>query len=121
MPTVARQPCAACGALVHRGGPPGSGATCPACGWIDDYEQLVHPDLTYGANAGVSLRQAQARVAAGESGSAHGSFDRDEAWRPLREDETPEPDPHGPSSPVCYVATPDPADYVPYWKRGRLR
>ena len=53
--------CAACGHLVHPARP-GSGLRCPACGWIDDYEQLVHPDLTYGANAGQSLRQVQARA-----------------------------------------------------------
>ena len=41
-------------------------------------------------------------------------------WRPLRVGETPIADPQAPSSPVCYIATPDPRDYVPYWRRTRL-
>lgn len=116
----ARHPCAACGHCVHLR-PAGSGATCPICGWLDDYEQLVHPDMTYGANAGLSLRQAQARTRSlrpgeGQRGEA---FERDADWRPLRDGEMPAADRHAPSSPVCYIATPDPADYVPYWRRGR--
>jgi hypothetical protein len=112
--------CAACGYRVHEASP-GSGASCPVCRWVDDYEQLVHPDLTYGANPGLSLRQAQrasiARQAAGECASA--TYARDACWRPLREGETPAADPHSPASPVCYIATPDPRDFVPYWRRNR--
>jgi hypothetical protein len=110
-------PCAACGFRVHRTGP-GSGAVCRVCGWIDDFEQLVHPDLTYGANAGSSLRLAQARAALVRE---RAGLERDPDWRPLRPDEVPVADPGGPASPVCYVATPDPADFVPYWRRGRGR
>jgi len=106
-------PCAACGYKVHVL-PAGSGARCPVCGWFDDFEQLVHPDLTYGANAGLSLRQAQAAVA--EADLVAGA-PRDLRWRPLRPGETPAADPGGLSSPVCYIATPDPDDYEPYWLR----
>lgn len=112
------QPCPACGYRVHVQ-PCGSGATCPVCGWVDDFEQLVHPDLTYGANPGSSLRQAQRRaaelLAAAPERAAR--VERDPHWRLLRVGETPLPDPEGPSSPVCYLGTPDPADYVPYWRR----
>ena len=113
------QPCPACGYLVHEH-KCGSGATCPVCGWVDDFEQLVHPDLGYGTNAGLSLRQAQGRFAtrrAEEPGRAIG-FEREPRWRPLQPGETPLADPGGPSSPVCYLGTPDPADYVPYWRRS---
>jgi hypothetical protein len=114
-----RFPCAACGLLVFDR-PCGSDAACPMCGWIDDFEQLVHPDLVYGANAGVSLRQAQrrARVALEATPGAASQYRRDERWRPLHADETPAADPGGPSSPVCSMGTPDPAGYVPYWRRG---
>jgi hypothetical protein len=106
-------PCAACGYLVHtlRAG---SGARCPVCGWFDDFEQLVHPDLTYGANAGLTLRQAQAAVAQANLAARER---RDPHWRPLQPDETPAADPDGLSSPVCYLATPDPEKYEPYWLR----
>jgi hypothetical protein len=106
-------PCAACGCKVHTL-PAGCGARCPVCGWFDDFEQLVHPDLTYGANAGRTLRQAQAdALRAGTVGSQA----QDSRWRPLGPDETPAADPHGLSSPICYIATPDPEDYQPYWLR----
>ena len=115
----ATHPCAACGFKVFAAAP-GSGGACPVCGWIDDFEQLVHPDLAYGANSGRTLRQAQSEaVAAHPPGEAiHGAFERDARWRPLRGGETPQPAPNSPSSPVCYIATPDPADYVPYWLRA---
>ncbi len=111
-------PCAACGHKVHAL-PAGSGARCPVCGWFDDFEQLVHPDLTYGANAGLTLRQAQAAVAQARQGASdrQAQVARDPRWRPLRPDETPAADPDGLSSPVCYIATPDPEDYEPYWLR----
>jgi hypothetical protein len=112
------EPCPACGFRVHDR-PCGGGATCRVCGWVDDFEQLVHPDLGYGANPGLSLRQAQARaegLLAATQDRANG-VERDPGWRPLRSGETPVADPLGPSSPVCYLGTPDPADYVPYWRR----
>jgi hypothetical protein len=120
MPDIDRHPCAACGYRIHVA-PFGSGASCPMCGWIDDYEQLVHPDLTYGSNAGRSLRQAQRDALARHplDRSHAGDPVRDERWRPLGTDETPVADPHAPASPVCYVGTPDPRDYVPYWRRPR--
>jgi hypothetical protein len=99
--------------------PCGSGATCPGCGWVDDFEQLVHPDLAYGPNGGICLRDAQARASRAE-GSSRGDG-RDPCWRPLSPGETPLADPEGPASPVCYVGTPDPLDYVPYWRRGPRR
>ena len=112
------EPCPACGYRVHERRC-GGGETCRVCGWIDDFEQLVHPDLTYGANPGLSLRQAQARVDAllAEAPRRTSGLERDPRWRPLRAGETPVADPSGPSSPVCYLGTPDPADYVPYWRR----
>jgi hypothetical protein len=111
------QPCPACGFLVHVR-PCGSGATCRVCGWVDDFEQLVHPDLTYGANAGSSLRQAQQRAAERLAATPErAGVERDPRWRPLRAGETSVADPQGPSSPVCYLGTPDPDDYVPYWRR----
>jgi hypothetical protein len=120
MAETALQPCAACGFGVHDA-PPGSGAACPVCGWIDDFEQLVHPDLTYGANAGHCLREAQHKALAQYPSDmpALAGYTRDAYWRPLEDGEEPVADPHAPSSPVCYIATPDPRDYVPYWRRGR--
>jgi hypothetical protein len=115
----ARHPCPACGLRVHAERC-GSGATCPVCGWVDDLEQLAHPDLVYGANSGLSLRDAQARSRAAGQGAAV-TYPQDEHWRPLRPGETPPADPEGPSSPVCYVGTPDRSEFVPYWRRGRLR
>lgn len=109
-------PCAACGYKVHPSRA-GSGAQCPVCGWIDDFEQLVHPDLTYGENPGLTLRQAQADAATQGNAASRANFVRDPAWRPLRADETPAADPNGLSSPVCYIATPDPEEYEPYWLR----
>lgn len=119
---AATHPCPACGFLVHDARH-GSGATCPVCGWIDDFEQLAHPDLVYGANAGLSLRQAQVRsIAAPATAPARGTeFERDERWRPLRTGETPPADPDGLSSPVCYLGTPEPDEFVPYWRRGASR
>ena len=119
MTATALHPCAACGFLVHAHAA-GSGGTCPACGWIDDYEQLVHPDLTYGANSGTCLREAQRR-ALQRHPREHRRWAtrvRDETWRPLHAGETPVADPGGPSSPVCHLGAPDPADFVPYWKRS---
>jgi hypothetical protein len=112
-------PCSACGFRVHHH-PPGSGERCPVCGWFDDFEQLVHPDLTYGANSGTSLRQAQAAAAdvVNTGGGPGAEFVRDKRWRPLRPGEIPAADPGGPSSPVCSVGTPDPEGYVPYWLRS---
>ena len=114
------EPCPACGYRVHAQ-QCGSGAACPVCGWIDDFEQLVHPDLGYGANPGLSLRQAQRRAERQLAEGPHrtSGFERDPRWRRLRDGEAPVADPFGPSSPVCYLGTPDPADYVPYWRRGR--
>lgn len=113
-----RFPCAACGYLVH-GRRAGSGERCPVCGWFDDFEQLVHPDLTYGANAGITLRQAQAAAASAGSGATvpRAQFAPDPRWRPLRAGEEPAADPNGLSSPVCYMATPDPEEFEPYWLR----
>ena len=114
-------PCAACGFRVHAAAV-GSGAVCPVCGWVDDFEQLVHPDLTYGANTGQSLRQAQRQALARlplDAATAATGQSRAACWRPLTAGETPVADPRAPSSPVCYIATPDPRDYVPYWRRTR--
>ena len=79
----------------------------------------ARPGPADGANSGLSLRQAQARVAGllAEAPDRAAGFARDTRWRPLRAGETPVADPFGPSSPVCYVGTPDRADYVPYWRR----
>ena len=109
--------CAACGFLAVPA-IAGRGTSCAVCGWIDDFEQLVHPDLVYGANSGDSLRQAQrrARERLATDPRAAANYSRDPHWRALRDGETPvEVD--APASPVCYIATPDPASYVPYWLR----
>lgn len=112
--------CPACGysCLVKRG--PGSDETCVVCGWVDDFQQLIHPDITYGANTGLCLRQAQQIVLAApaEFAARAAGYERDGQWRPLLEGETPVID-AGPSSPVCYIATPDPDSYSPYWLQGQ--
>jgi hypothetical protein len=115
--------CPACG-FVALGRGIGSDAVCPVCGWTDDFQQRVHPDITYGANSGLSLRQAQQRLLishpAGEGRTL--GFERDPQWRPLEAGEVPLADEMGPSSPVCYIATPDAGQYIPYWlQRRRIR
>jgi hypothetical protein len=119
----AAQTCAACGFQVFAEPAPGTGKPCPVCGWLDDFEQLVHPDLVYGANSGRSLREAQASALISFPASAlqHGDFARDPLWRPLRAGETPPTEEGAPASPVCYISTPDPANYAPYWLRPRGR
>jgi hypothetical protein len=109
--------CAACG-FIAMPTIAARDAACAMCGWIDDFEQLVHPDLVYGANSGLSLRQAQrrARERLATVVTATEDYARDPAWRALRDGETPV-DVGGPSSPVCYVGTPDRESYVPYWLR----
>lgn len=93
--------CPACGFQV-------SPQTCPVCGWIDDLGQLVQPDFVVGANPR-SLREAQV-LARGLINSVH---ERDPKWRPLRPGEHPVAS--GSASPVCYLGTPDPDEFVPYW------
>ena len=112
-----RATCPACG-FRTLALPPDRGERCAVCGWINDFQQLVHPDITYGANAGLSLQQAQRRLCPGspQDPEQADGFERDPAWRPLQHGENPD-DATGGSSPVCYIATPDPADYVPYWLR----
>ena len=111
--------CAACGFITLQA-LPGSGERCGLCGWIDDFEQLVHPDIVYGENSGVSLRQAQRKSLRTYPASslASGELRRDPQWRPLSEAEVPS-EAAGPSSPVCYLGTPDRDTYVPYWRRVR--
>jgi hypothetical protein len=98
-------PCAACGSLVFEK-PAGSLQTCPVCGWIDDFDQLVHPDFVVGAN-GCSLREAQAKAA----GIAH-SGAKDPRWRPLRKGEQPRAEY---ASEVCAIGNPDRELFEPYW------
>ena len=109
--------CPACGYLCLAQHGPGSDETCAVCGWIDDFQQLIHPDITYGANTGLCLRQAQQTILASPSAIAAraADYERDAQWRPLMPGESPVVDAAGPSSPVCYVATPDPESYIPYW------
>lgn len=94
--------CPACGFGV-------SETACPVCGWIEDFEQLVHPDFVVGANSGVSLREGQARAAS----LASLTHVRDPAWRPLRPGEHPAEG--NAASPVCYLGTPERVGFVPYW------
>lgn len=96
-------PCAACGYLVFDK-PAGSLQTCPVCGWIDDFDQLVHPDFVIGANP-LSLREAQAKA----TGLTH-SGPKDPKWRPLRKGEQPRTES---SSEVCALSTPE--VFAPYW------
>lgn len=106
----ALRPCPACGFWVFAG-KADSKATCPVCSWIDDFGQLAHPDFVVGANT-LSLREAQARARELIS-SAH---PRDPAWRPLKPGEHPQD--RSSASPVCYLGTPEPDDFVPYWLSG---
>lgn len=107
-----QHPCPACGFLVFSA-PPGSKATCAVCGWVDDFEQLVHPDFTFGANSGRSLREAQSRALAKfPLGALAGEHTRDPRWRPLRAGEVPRSEV---ASPVCYIGTPERDDFEPYW------
>lgn len=78
------------------------------CGWIDDLEQLAHADFVVGANAGLSLREAQARAA----GLSYAE-PRDPKWRPLRPGEQPRSEV---ASPVCSLSTPAREDFEPYWR-----
>lgn len=107
-------PCAACGARVFTERP-GSLATCPVCAWVDDLEQLAHPDLVVGANTGRSLREAQADALA--TVAQRGDFPRDPAWRPLRPGEEPDAAAGEFSSPACALTTPPRDGFVPYWRR----
>jgi len=61
--------------------------------------------------------QALQSAAALKVGADHTQYVRDSSWRPLRRGETPPLAEDAPASPVCYVGTPDPAGYVPYWLR----
>ncbi|MFZ5443158.1 MAG: CPCC family cysteine-rich protein [Myxococcota bacterium] len=99
--------CPACGHLVFSG-PPGTLGACAVCGWVDDFEQLVHADFL-GANGAVSLRQAQRRGASLTS-LVHA---RDPRWRPLRPGE--ESSTSSATSPTCYLVAPAPEDFVPWW------
>lgn len=80
--------------------------TCRVCGWIDELQQLVHPDFIVGANAGVSLREAQRRAPVAQPRSAD--------WRPLRDGEHPQGEF---ASPACALGVPEREGFVPYWKR----
>lgn len=111
--------CPACGYITLPTHSPGSGETCDVCGWVDDFQQLVHPDITYGAN-GLCLRQAQHNFLAGLAVCPPAAaYEHDVQWRPLMPGESPPWDDAAPSSPTCYLAMPDPEDYVPYWLRGQ--
>lgn len=109
-------PCPACGFLVFSTGF-GSEETCPVCGWIDDYFQLVHPDFVLGANSGLSLREAQrgALVAYPMITRASDTFLRDPNWRPLAPGETPRNSSFDLASPVCYLTAPGLEEFEPYW------
>lgn len=94
----------------------GSSDTCPICGWVDDLVQLAQPDFAIGANSGVSLREAQSRALAVYPVAVRekAGFSRDSRWRPLASAEYPT----GPfvlASPVCYLVSPDPDTFEPYW------
>ena len=109
-------PCPACGFLVFPRAF-GSEESCPVCGWIDDYLQLAHPDFILGGNSGISLREAQARAleAWPPAIKVSGAFFRDSRWRPLDAGEIPKSGIHEAASPVCYLNTPDPGEFAPYW------
>ncbi len=109
-------PCPACGFTVFAHPYGSSSETCAVCGWVEDLAQLAQPDFTVGANIG-SLREAQhANLATYPIDVKEaGSFKRDPRWRPLAPAEYPAADAAAPASPVCYLTTPDPETFVPYW------
>lgn len=116
-PASAAFPCAACGFLAFAE-PAGSLATCATCGWIDDLQQLEHPDFIVGANAGRSLREAQAAALARYplAGARGGGVERAREWRPLHPGEDPAAAGLS-ASPACALATPERDGYLPYWRR----
>ena len=108
-------PCPACGFTVFPRAY-GSSDTCPVCGWVDDLLQLAQPDFVIGANTGLSLREAQSRALAAHPAAVReaGGFSRDARWRPLLPSEHPT-EGFSAASPVCYMVSPDPETFRPYW------
>ncbi len=108
-------PCPACGFAVFTRDY-GSSDTCPVCGWVDDLLQLAQPDFVIGANSGLSLREAQTRARTAHPIAVReaGGFSRDSRWRPLFPSENPTGS-SGVASPVCYMVSPDPETFEPYW------
>jgi len=97
--------------------PPGSYHICDVCGWEDDHVQLAHPRLRGGANSAClveaqveALRRVPLHVQSTQG------FQRDQEWRPLREDESLVRD-DAPRSGVDYfeAAATEGARY--YWKK----
>ncbi len=115
-PEPLSHPCPACGFRVHDAGP-GTGRTCPLCGWVDDLAQLAQPDFAVGANAPSCLRGAQRRalerfpLTTVESGG----YRRDPRWRPLAPGEGSREAAFGSSSPVCSLESDADLDSEPYW------
>jgi hypothetical protein len=84
-------PCPSCGFLVF-GEAPGSYEICPLCGWEDDHVQLAHPGMCGGANKdSLAAHQCAALERLPLSIKSAGEFMRSPSWRPLRPDETVEP------------------------------
>lgn len=80
-------PCPACGFEVFADAI-GSYDICPICGWEDDGVQYRYPDLIGGAN-GTCLYEWQIKTVAGIPLDVRekSGFTRDQAWRPLTENE----------------------------------
>jgi hypothetical protein len=118
-PEERSHPCPACGFRVHAAGP-GSGRTCPLCGWVDDGVQLAQPDFTVGANVGLSLREAQQKALARypRTVTERDGYAREPRWRPLLPGEGPRTSAFGPSSPVCYLDSDSLEESEPYWLAG---
>lgn len=100
-----RYTCPACG-YKTLDDPPGHHDICAVCRWQDDPVQLMYPTLAGGANK-YSLWDAQHR-----SFIEPTDYDKDPAWRPLREDELKE---GGPADGESYFAAMCSAEPRPYW------
>ena len=83
-----RFPCPVCGFLQFSE-PPGSFDICRLCGWEDDNVQLADPRYGGGANE-LSLAEAQRKALRTYPQQVRrvGEYERDPAWRPLRDDDT---------------------------------
>jgi hypothetical protein len=113
--------CPCCGYATFAGAP-GSLATCQACGWQDDVQQLYSPFLAGGANP-YSLAEAQVRYVQSGAGGGAG-LQRDPHWFPLWQQQTDipsEPPPDGATTYDLYYWLRTPSACVPAQPLGLRR